>query len=95
MSRASTAFATDWPSAGRRCWPTICGGDENAGVSAVVVTTTKFDPVATTLSANFGLADTRRLVLPHPLGGTDEATLYEWADAATDQLIALLTSTDV
>jgi hypothetical protein len=68
---------------------------ENAGVPAVVVTTTKFEPVATTLSANFGLADTRRLVLPHPLGGTDEATLYEWADAATDQLISLLTSSEV
>ena len=65
---------------------------ENTGVPAVVVTTTKFEPVAATLSANFGLADTRRLVLPHPLGGTDEATLHDWADVATDHLIAPLTS---
>jgi len=65
---------------------------ENAGVPAVVVTTTKFNPVATTLSANFGLADTRRLVLPHPLGGTDEATLFDWADAAIDDLIELFTA---
>jgi hypothetical protein len=62
---------------------------EGAGIPAVVVTTTTFEPVATTLSANFGLPDTRRLVLPHPLGGTDEATLHQWADAAVDHLIAL------
>ena len=68
---------------------------ENAGVPTVVVTTTKFEPVATTLSANFGLPDTRRLVLPHPLGGTDEATLHGWAEAATEQLIGLFTSNDV
>jgi hypothetical protein len=64
---------------------------EGAGTPAVVVTTTMFEPVAQTLSANFGLADTRRLVLPHPLGGTDEATLHLWADAAVDRLIALFT----
>ena len=64
---------------------------EKAGVPAVVVTTTKFEPVARTLSASFGLAATRMLVLPHPIGGTDEAVLHEWADAATDRLISLLT----
>ena len=64
---------------------------ERAGVPAVVVTTTMFEPVAKTLSANFGLAECRRLVLPHPLGGTDEATLHAWADAATDELIAQFT----
>ncbi len=67
---------------------------EEAGLPAVVVTTTRFEPVAATLSANFGMPDTRRLVLPHPLGGTDEATLHEWADAATDRLIGLLTTED-
>ncbi|MEZ5373418.1 MAG: hypothetical protein R2704_11910 [Microthrixaceae bacterium] len=52
-----------------------------------------FEPIAATLSANFGLADTRRLVMPpHPIGGTDEATLHQWADAATDQLISLFTT---
>ena len=65
---------------------------ERAGVPAVVVTTTMFEPVAKTLSANFGLAECRRLVLPHPLGGTDEATLHTWADAAADELIARFTA---
>ena len=48
---------------------------EAAGKPAVVVTTTKFEPIADTLSASFGLPDTRLLVLPHPIGGTDEPTL--------------------
>ena len=50
---------------------------EKAGKPAVVVTTTKFEPIAVTLSESQGLADTRRLVLPHPIGGTDEPTLHE------------------
>ena len=65
---------------------------ERAGIPAVVMTTTMFEPIAATLSANFGLADTRRLVMPHPIGGTDETTLHQWADAATDQLISLFTT---
>jgi len=65
---------------------------ERAGKPAVVVTTTKFEPIAVTLSASLGLPDTRRLVLPHPIGGTDEATLHEWADAAADTLIQLFTT---
>lgn len=64
---------------------------EKAGRPAVVVTTTRFEPVAKTMSASMGMPDTRRLVLPHPIGGTDEPTLHEWADAAADRLIALFT----
>jgi hypothetical protein len=64
---------------------------EKHGKPTVVATTTKFEPVARTLSSSFGAPDTRLLVLPHPLGGTDEPTLDEWADAATDRLIALFT----
>lgn len=64
---------------------------EKAGRPAVVVTTTRFEPIAATLAASFGLAETRTLVLPHPIGGTDEATLHAWADAATDRLISLFT----
>jgi hypothetical protein len=31
-------------------------------------------------------------VLPHPIGGTDEPTLDDWADAAADRLISLFTT---
>ena len=64
---------------------------EKSGKPAVVVTTTKFAPIAETLAASFGLPETRRLVLPHPIGGTDEPTLHAWADAAVDELIKLFT----
>src|SRR3954447_17340883 len=65
---------------------------EKAGKPPVVLTTTKFEPIAVTLSDSQGMADTRRLVLPHPIGGTDEPTLHAWADAAVDELIALFTA---
>jgi hypothetical protein len=64
---------------------------EKVGKPAVVVTTTRFEPIAVTLSKSFGLADVRKLVLPHPLGGTDEPTLREWVDAAAERTVALLT----
>jgi hypothetical protein len=62
---------------------------EKHGHPAVVVTTTKFAPIAATMSADFGMPDVRTLVLPHPLGGTDRDTLWTWADAAVEQLEAL------
>lgn len=62
---------------------------EKNGIPTVVATTTRFEQVAKTLSASFGAPDTRLLVLPHPIGGTDEPTLESWADAAADRLIAL------
>src|ERR1700742_2660921 len=65
---------------------------EKAGKPAVVVTTTRFEPIAVTLSASFGLADVRKLVLPHPLGGTDEPTLRDWIDDAAAKTVELFTS---
>ena len=59
--------------------------------SSVVVTTTHFKPIANTLADHFGLPELRTLVLPHPIGGTDPDTLYAWADAAVDDVIALCT----
>lgn len=64
---------------------------EKAGKPTVVTTTTHFQKVAATLSASFGLPETRLLVLPHPFGGTAEATLRQWAEAGVDRLIALFT----
>jgi hypothetical protein len=60
---------------------------DQAGTPAIVMTTTKFEPVAD----HCGLPGARKLVLPHPIGGTDEATLHAWGDAAADRLISLLT----
>src|SRR4051812_6270718 len=65
---------------------------EKAGVPAVVVTTTRFEPIATTMAANFGLPALRTLVLQHPIGGTARTTLDEWADAASDRLVELFTN---
>jgi hypothetical protein len=65
---------------------------EKVGRPAVVVTTTRFEPITDTLASNFGLPGIRRLVLPHPVGGTDPDTLHEWADAAVDRLITLYSS---
>ena len=64
---------------------------EKAGKPTVVTTTTQFQKVAATLSASFGLPETRLFVLPHPFGGTGEDTLRRWAEAGADQLIALFT----
>jgi hypothetical protein len=57
----------------------------------VVVTTTQFAPIASTMASNFGLPDARTLVLDHPIGGTERATLEQWADDASDRLVALFT----
>jgi Fe-S cluster biogenesis protein NfuA len=62
---------------------------EKAGRPAIVVTTTKFEPIAATMAADFGMPDVRTLVLPHPLGGTDRETLWRWADDAVERLEAL------
>jgi hypothetical protein len=63
---------------------------EKVGKPAIVVTTTQFATIAETMSEHFGLAETRRLVLPHPIGGTDAGTLEAWADDAVDAALALL-----
>ena len=63
---------------------------ERAGKPAVVVTTTRFEPIAVTLSKSFGLADVRKRALPHPLGATDEPTLREWVAAAAQRTVSLL-----
>jgi hypothetical protein len=37
------------------------------------------------------MPDVRTVVVDHPLGGTDEATIVAWADGAVERVIALLT----
>jgi hypothetical protein len=55
------------------------------------VTTTKFEALTKRVAMNFGLPDARICTVDHPLGGTDEATILAWADAAVDQIIDLFT----
>jgi hypothetical protein len=57
----------------------------------VVFTTTKFELLTRTVARSYGLPETRIVVVDHPLGGTDEATILQWADAAVDAVIARLT----
>jgi hypothetical protein len=57
----------------------------------VVFTTTKFELLTSKVAANFGLPDVRYVVVDHPLGGTDDATIQQWADAAVDAVIAAFT----
>jgi hypothetical protein len=58
----------------------------------VVVTTTMFADLTTRVAVTLGMPDSRRVVIGHPLGGTDHATLIEWADDSVDRVIALLTT---
>lgn len=62
---------------------------ERAGVPTVIVTTTHFERVVDTLAANGGMPSIRKLVLDHPIGGTDRLTLERRAGDATDRLIRL------
>jgi hypothetical protein len=56
----------------------------------VVFTTTKFELLTRKVATSFGLPDTRVVVVDHPLGGTDAATILVRADAAVDEVIAQL-----
>jgi hypothetical protein len=64
---------------------------EHHGVPTVVATTTGFADLTRRVAAGFGLPDARIAVFPHPLGGTDHDTITAWADAAVDEIVALLT----
>ena len=58
----------------------------------MVVTTTNFAVLTDRVAANFGLPECRVVVVEHPLGGTDEATILARADAAVDRIVKLFTS---
>ncbi len=47
------------------------------------------------VAAGLDAPDTRIITVAHPLGGTDEATILSWADAAVDEALALLFGSDV
>ena len=54
-----------------------------------MVATTKFRRLTEQVAAGLDAPDIRILEVPHPLGGTDRATVEGWADAAVDQTLAL------
>ncbi len=60
-----------------------------------MVTTTKFRMLTEQVAAGLDAPDTRIITVAHPLGGTDEATILSWADAAVDEVLALLVGSDV
>ncbi|HJM27671.1 MAG: hypothetical protein QF596_05645 [Acidimicrobiales bacterium] len=43
------------------------------------------------VASSLGHSNLRILVVGHPLGGTDEATILQWADEAVEETIQLLT----
>jgi hypothetical protein len=57
----------------------------------VIVTTTNFRVLTDQVASSLGQPDARILEVPHPLGGTEEATVLAWADAAVEQAVRLLT----
>lgn len=63
---------------------------ERSGCRAVVMTTTQFLDVTRTMAQHFGMPELRIIVMPHPIGGTDEPTLRQWADDASAELAELL-----
>ena len=58
----------------------------------MVVTTTKFAELTDRVASHFGMPDVRVAVVDHPLGGTDEQTILQWADAAVERVVALFTA---
>jgi hypothetical protein len=55
------------------------------------MTTTKFERLTAQVAASFGLPDARIAVVDHPLGGTAEKVIVEWADASVEAVLGLLT----
>ena len=58
----------------------------------MVVTTTMFADLTERVAVTYGMPDCRRVVMGHPLGGTDEATLTAWADASVERMVTLFTT---
>ena len=57
----------------------------------MLVATSEFRALAAEVAATMGLPDMRIVTVGHPLGGTDEATVTEWAGGAVEPALRLLT----
>ena len=57
----------------------------------MIVTTERFRLLTDQVAASLGIPDARIVQVDHPLGGTDEATVLYWADAAVEPTLHHLT----
>ena len=57
----------------------------------MVITTENFSKLTEQVAASLGHADLRILSVGHPLGGTSEEIVRQWADDAVEETINLLT----
>jgi hypothetical protein len=60
------------------------------GVPTVVVASEAFGALARQVADELQTPDARVCVVPHPIGGTAEDRLEEWAESALDELLRLL-----
>ena len=56
----------------------------------MVFATERFALLTSSAANSLGLLEARIVVVPHPLGGTDQSTVIAWADAAVGRLAALI-----
>ena len=56
-----------------------------------MVTTTSFRTLTDRVAKSLGHPGARIVAVPHPLGGTDETTVRQWADGTVEEAIKLLT----
>lgn len=64
---------------------------EASGRPTIVVTTTEFAGLTAYAADQYGLPDVRAVIVGHPIGGRDEATIIRWADEAVEDALAAFT----
>ena len=57
---------------------------------AVVFTTEKFKELTRSAASSLGMPKARIVVVPHPLGGTEEEVIVSWVESALDDLLGVL-----
>ncbi len=57
---------------------------------AVVFTTEKFKELTRSAASSLGMPKARIVVVPHPLGGTEEEVIVSWVESALDDLLRVL-----
>ena len=65
---------------------------EARGIPTVAIASEAFEGLAEQMARELRMPDARVVVVGHPIGGTPEATLDSWADAALEKLIRCFAS---